>query len=69
MDNDVPHAYFLLGYADIQRAIEAGVRALRWGSGAFASKQRYGFLPERNNYITFAGMGPVSRLVARIAAR
>jgi predicted N-acyltransferase len=64
---DVFHVYFLLGYADIQDAIAKGVRTLRWGSGAYEYKQRLGFQLEANNHIIFAGMGPVSRTIARLA--
>lgn len=66
--NSVSHIYHLLGYADIQIAIEKGVRFLRWGSGAYDTKRRMGFEPEDNNYVVFCGLNPLSRLAARLAS-
>jgi predicted N-acyltransferase len=59
------HVYFLLGYADIQYAIEEGVRALRWGSGVFEVKQRLGFSLEDNNYLVFAATNPSLQLMGQ----
>ena len=66
--NRVSHIYHLLGYKDIQYAIEIGARCLRWGSGAYETKRRLGFKLEDNNYLVFCGLNPLSRLVARMVA-
>jgi hypothetical protein len=68
LDPEFSHAYFLLGHADIRRAIETDAKLLRWGSGAYDSKLRYGFQFEKNNYMVFTGLGPLPRLIARVAA-
>jgi hypothetical protein len=64
----VSHIYHILGYADIQYAIEKGARFLRWGSGSYDTKRRLGFELEYNNYVVFRGLTPLSRLVARMAS-
>jgi predicted N-acyltransferase len=56
---DFRHAYFLLGYADIQYAIERGMHTLRWGSGAYEAKRQAGFELEENNNIVFCGTSPL----------
>jgi predicted N-acyltransferase len=66
--NSVSHIYHLLGYADIQYAIERGARSLRWGSGSYDTKRRLGFELEYNNHVVFRGLNPLSRLVARMAS-
>ena len=53
------HVYFLLGYADIQYAIETGMHTLRWGSGAYEAKRQAGFELEKNNNIVFCGVSPL----------
>jgi predicted N-acyltransferase len=63
---DFRHAYFLLGYADIQCAIERGMHALRWGSGAYEAKRQAGFELEKNNNIVFCGASPLLSQVARL---
>jgi predicted N-acyltransferase len=68
MAKDVPHIYFLLGYADIRYAIEKKKRFLRWGSGAYDAKRRMGFELEHDNNVIFYGNGIIPGLVARIAA-
>jgi predicted N-acyltransferase len=61
------HVYFLLGYEDIQYAIEKGNQYLRWGSGTYDVKRHLGFELESNNHIVLAGTGIVSPLVTLIA--
>ena len=63
---DFRHAYFLLGYADIQYAIERGIHILRWGSGAYEAKRQAGFEMEKNNSIVFCGASPLLSQVARL---
>lgn len=63
---DFRHVYFLLGYADIQYAIENRMHALRWGSGAYEAKRQAGFELEKNNNIVFCGISPLFRQVARL---
>jgi predicted N-acyltransferase len=63
---DFRHAYFLLGYADIQCAIERGMRTLRWGSGAYEAKRQAGFELEKNNNIVFCGALPMLSQVVRL---
>jgi predicted N-acyltransferase len=62
---DFRHAYFILGYADIQCAIERGIHTLRWGSGAYEAKRQAGFELEKNNNIVFCGASPLLSQVAR----
>ncbi|MBN1284449.1 MAG: GNAT family N-acetyltransferase [Anaerolineae bacterium] len=64
-DYDTPLVYFLLGYADIERAIQEKVRVLRWGSGAYETKQRLGFELEPNNHMTFMPNSRGLRWLAR----
>jgi predicted N-acyltransferase len=59
LDRDFRHAYFLLGYADIQYAIEKRMHTLRWGSGAYEAKRQAGFELEKNNNIVFCGIHPL----------
>jgi hypothetical protein len=63
---DFRHAYFLLGYADIQYAIEKRIHILRWGSGAYEAKRQAGFELEKNNNIVFCGISFLSSQVARL---
>ena len=63
---DFWHAYFLLGYADIQYAIEKGLHTLRWGSGAYEAKRQAGFGLEKNNNIVFCGISPLFSQMARL---
>ncbi|GAB4453044.1 MAG: hypothetical protein Kow00120_23040 [Anaerolineae bacterium] len=65
-DYAVPIVYFLLGYTDIRRAIESGAKALRWGSGAFDTKERLGFQPELNQYVLFTAHNRLLRGLARL---
>ena len=69
LDYSEPNTYFLLNYADIRHAIECGTRRLHWGSGAYEVKKRQGFKIDHNENIVFRGVGTVSRLLARLAAR
>jgi len=66
--DDVPYAYFALGYEDIQLAIESGSRALYWGSGAYDVKERLGFGLYPNNLVAFAGFGAAPRLIAWLSS-
>jgi predicted N-acyltransferase len=65
LDYSVDYAYFLLGYADIQRAIEMGARVLRWGSLAYKVKRRLGFELESNDWVVFAGSGALLQKLGR----
>lgn len=49
----VQNAYFALGYADIEQAIQRRARMLRWGSLAYPAKQRLGFELESNDWLVF----------------
>ena len=62
LDYSAQYAYFVLGYADIQYAIEHGARVLRWGSLTYNVKKRLGFEAESNNYDVFVGRGLFQRL-------
>ncbi len=64
----VSHIYHLLGYADIQYAIERGARFLRWGSGSYDTKRRMGFELENNTEVAFCGLNSVSRFAVRLAS-
>jgi len=69
-DYDYQDVYFLLGYADIRYAIEHQGQALYWGEFAYDAKRRLGFQLESNNYIVFAGNGPLLHRFGRwMAAR
>ena len=57
------YTYFLLAYTGIELAMAQGVKALRWGSGAYDVKRRLGFLPEDNGRYAFTFTHP---LVTRI---
>ena len=48
------YVYFVLGYADIRYAIEAGAQVLYWGTCAYDVKRRLGFGLESNHHLTFA---------------
>ncbi len=69
MAEDFPHVYFLLGYADIQLAIEEKRAFVSWGSGAFEAKQRLGFQLESDNQVIFAGITPFFRIISGLGAR
>jgi predicted N-acyltransferase len=57
LDYSVDYAYFMLGYADIQCAIERGAKMLRWGSLAYEVKRRLGFELESNDWVVFSARG------------
>jgi predicted N-acyltransferase len=65
LDYSVQYVYFQLGYADIRYAIEHGARQLRWGSGAYETKQRLGFQLEDNSHVAFAASNQVLRWMGR----
>ena len=65
LDYSVEYAYFQLMYAAIQNAMQAGARALRAGSGAYAFKKHLGFELEDNNHLVYAGCGPLFQTVGR----
>lgn len=65
LDYSVDYAYFLLGYADIEQAIEKKARVLRWGSLTYDVKRRLGFELESNDWIVFAGRGALLQRVGR----
>jgi predicted N-acyltransferase len=66
---DFRHVYFLLGYADIQYAIEKGMHILRWGSGAYEAKRQAGFELENNNNIVSRGISPLFSQVGRLMGK
>jgi len=69
LDYEVPYTYFMLGYADIRWAIEAGAKCLRWGSGAYEAKQRLGFDLESNNALIYLSPNPWLQRLGTWAAR
>ena len=62
---DVPYAYLLLIYTSLEVAFEKQVRLLRWGSGAYEVKQRFGFSKLDDNFVTFAGSSLIPRIVTK----
>jgi hypothetical protein len=69
LDYRIKNVYFVLGYADIQQAIERGARVLRWGSMTYEVKERLGFVKESNNHDVFAGRGLFQRLGEHVAEK
>ena len=65
LDYRTDYAYFLLGYADIECAIERKARILRWGSLAYEVKRRLGFDLESNDWIVFSGRGALLQRLGR----
>jgi len=55
LDYATPYVYFLLGHEDIRYAIDHGACVLRWGASSYEVKQRFGFQPEDNGNLVFAG--------------
>lgn len=68
LDYSVQYAYFLLGYADIECAIDYRAKVLRWGSLAYEVKERLGFELESNDWVVFAGRGAMLQKVGRWVA-
>ncbi len=65
--DDVPFAYFMLAYESLSIAIEHKVRFLRWGSGAYEVKKRFGFSLEDNSFTTFGASNPLlHKLIQRL---
>jgi predicted N-acyltransferase len=54
LDYAVQYVYFQMMYAAIRCAIEARLRELWGGSGAYEFKERLGFQPVNNNQLVFA---------------
>jgi predicted N-acyltransferase len=65
LDYDVDLVYFVLGYKDIECAIERGARILRWGSLAYDVKRRLGFELESNDWVLFAGRAALMQKAGR----
>jgi len=65
LDYSTDYVYFLLGYADIECAIERGARMLRWGSLTYDVKRRLGFELESNDWVVFAGRGAMLQQIGR----
>ena len=65
---DVPYVYLSLVYASLKIAFEKKVRLLRWGSGAYEVKQKLGFTKTDDNYVMFAGVNPIARILVRFFA-
>ena len=69
-DYDYDYVYFLLGYADIRYAIEAGADVLYWGTCAYDVKQRLGFELESNHHLTFAtNSRPLNRIARQLVEK
>jgi predicted N-acyltransferase len=68
LEEDVQNAYFALGYADIEHAIQTQARMLRWGSLAYPVKQRLGFELESNDWVVFGSNGALLQHVGRWVA-
>lgn len=58
LEDDVPSGYFLLLYTALQEAFEHNVRLVRFGSGAYDVKRRFGLHLEDTNHamVTIAGI-------------
>ncbi|MEJ2208440.1 MAG: GNAT family N-acetyltransferase [Anaerolineae bacterium] len=65
LDYSVDYAYFLLGYADIECAIEKRARMLRWGSLTYHVKRRLGFEMESNDWVVYSGRGALLQRLGR----
>ena len=65
LDYTIDYAYFLLGYADIECAIEKKARVLRWGSLTYDVKRRLGFELESNDWVVFGGRGALLQRLGR----
>lgn len=68
-DYEIPYVYFVLGYADIERAIQEKGRVLRWGSGAYDTKRRLGFEHVLNNHMKVTANNPALRWLTYRLAR
>ncbi len=56
--DNVQYAYFMLAYESLSAAFEHKVRFLRWGSGAYEVKERFGFSREDNGALAFSAASP-----------
>lgn len=65
LDYSIEYTYFLLGYADIECAIERKARMLRWGSLTYDVKRRLGFELESNDWVVFSGRGALLQRLGR----
>ena len=64
--DNVPYVYLLLTYASLEEAFKRKSRLLRWGSGAYETKQRLGFEMELTNNAMIAFGSPIlDRLLGR----
>jgi len=61
----VSYVYFMLVYESLKIAFEHQVSLLRWGSGAYAEKQRLGFSLEDNDALAFAASNPTLQNLIR----
>jgi predicted N-acyltransferase len=68
LDYNSKNIYSLLNYSAIRAAIEAKLRVLHWGSGAYEVKGKLGFKVENTNYVVYIGIGRVSKLLGRLVA-
>ncbi len=64
-DYDVPFAYFAAVYEALRCALDAGVKVLRGGSGAYDFKQSLGFEMEANQYVVATTGNSVFRWLGR----
>jgi predicted N-acyltransferase len=68
LDYDIKYVYFQMVYSAIRCAIEAGVKVLRGGGGAYDFKERLGFEPVNNTQIAVASSNAaLVRLIGRLA--
>jgi hypothetical protein len=68
LEEDIAYAYFLLVYASLEEAFEMRVRLLRWGTGAYEIKERLGFRLVEDNFVTFCGTRPLTKLISLLVA-
>ena len=61
------YVYFLLVYASLEAAFEKKVLWLRWGSGAYEVKKKFGFELERDNFVTICGTNRLTNLISQLA--
>jgi len=68
LDYRIRYVYFQLVYAALRQAIDSGSRVLRGGGGVYDIKRRLGFQREDDNYVVFAGRGPLLERFGRWVA-
>ena len=66
LEKDIPYVYFMLVYASLEFAFQKKVHHLRWGSGAYETKQRLGFTKLNDNYIVITGTIPITNTLLKL---